>query len=360
MRRRVSEGAYEFPWFRSMQLSVGADVSAPKVAILGAGLMGRWHAHSARRLGAQIVAFADPDQDRARSVAGSGIPVFASAEALFAAVAPDVAHLCSPSASHGQIVRVAIAKGIHVFAEKPLAADAAETRDLCEQAKAKHVQLCPVHQYAFQASVERIIAQRHRIGRPELVDMRFFSAGAVGADDDARPGIAADILPHPIAIAQRLWPEQSLDQVDWSVSPIGSAGWQITAEVEAVTLRITLSLAARPTEASLAFHGDKGAWETDLFHGYARFRDGKATRRSKTLRPFDDAASMLKHASANLTGRTLRRELAYPGLRSLLAAFYASVTSGGPPPIGFEEAIAVADIRDRFLAQTALNKTPRE
>ena len=356
MRRCCSEGAYEFLWFRSMQLSMRADISATKVAVLGAGLMGRWHAHAARRLGAQIIAVADPDQDRARAVAGDGVPVFANAEALFAAANPDVVHLCSPSHSHGELIRFAIAQGVHVFAEKPLAADAAETRDLCAQAEAAQMQLCPVHQYAFQTSIEKIIAQRERIGRPELVDIRFFSAGAVGADIDAQIGICADILPHPIAIAQRLWPEQPLDQVDWSVSPMGSAGWQITSEIDAITLHITISLAARPTEASLAVYGDKGAWETDLFHGYARFRVGTATRYAKALRPFGDAASMLRHASANLTGRALRREPAYPGLRNLMAAFYASVTSGSPPPIGFKEAVSVAEIRDRFLAQAALHK----
>lgn len=314
--------------------------------------MGRWHAHAARRLGARVIAVADPDADRARALAGPGVPVFADPEALFQAVSPTVVHLCSPSASHGAIIRAAIAQGVHVFAEKPLAADAKETRELCDLAQKSHVLLCPVHQYAFQSALERIIAQQHRIGALELVEMRYFSAGAVGAAAKDLPRIAADILPHPIAIAQRIWPERSLDALDWHVTPVGTAGWQMTATVGTATLRITLSLTARPTEASLVLYGDKGAWEADLFHGYARFRDGTASRRSKALRPFGDALSVLGHASANMAGRALRREPAYPGLRALTAAFYAAIAGRGAAPIGVDQAIAVAVLRDFFLSQT--------
>tara|TARA_R110002051_G_scaffold146786_2_gene219561 strand:- start:36983 stop:37951 length:969 start_codon:yes stop_codon:yes gene_type:complete len=314
--------------------------------------MGRWHAHAARRLGAHVIAVADPDADRARALAGHGVPIFADPESLFQAVSPSVVHLCSPSASHSDIIRSAIAHNIHVFAEKPLASNAAETRKLCDLARKADVLLCPVHQYAFQPAIEQIIKQRHRIGALELVEIQYFSAGAVGAAVEDLPHIAADILPHPIAIAQRLWPDVPFEALDWNVAPVGTAGWQVTVSVGQVMLRITISLAARPTEASLVLYGDKGAWDTDLFHGYARFRDGIASRRSKALRPFGDALSVLGHASVNMAGRALRRELAYPGLRDLTAAFYAATGGHTEAPIGCEQTIAVAVLRDFFLSQT--------
>lgn len=314
--------------------------------------MGRWHAHAARRLGAKVIAVGDPDLDRARALAGPGTPVFADTQALFDAVVPDVVHLCSPSDTHYDVICTAIAHGTHVFGEKPLASDASETRELFEQAKKAKVSLCPVHQYAFQPALGRAISQRHMTGRSELVEMRFFSAGAAGADPCDFPRIVGDILPHPISIAQRIWPEHLMDQVDWAIAPAGTAGWQVNANIGSVLLRITLSLAARPTEASVSLHGDKGAWEVDLFHGYARFRDGTANRRSKTLRPFSDAFGTLGHASLNMAGRAFRREPAYPGLRNLLAEFYASIAAHSPSPIGDGQAIAVAAIRDRFLSQS--------
>lgn len=349
MPRPETKSAYEVSPFRSTR----SGVAAPDVAILGAGLMGRWHAHAARRLGARVVAVADPDIARARALAGPGVPVFAGPDALFGAAHPTVVHLCSPSDTHGAAIRAAIAQGAHVFAEKPLAVDATETRALCDLAQQAGVSLCPVHQYAFQPSVTRMLAQQDRIGALEFVEMTFFSAGATGAAIGDLPGIAADILPHPLAIAQRLWPECSLDALDWTVTAAGAHGWQVTAAIGSATLRITLSLAARPTEATLALRGDKGTWEADLFHGFARFRAGTASRRSKALRPFGDALSTFGHASANIAARVLRREPAYPGLRTLMAAFYAATGGQGAAPIAAEQAIAVATVRDLFLARTA-------
>lgn len=352
MREPETKAAYEVSPPRSTWPGVGAVVSAPDVAILGAGLMGRWHAHAARRLGARVMAVADPDGARARALAGPGVPVFSDPDALFEATHPDVVHLCSPSVTHGTAIRAAIEQGVHVFGEKPLAADAAEARDLCDLAQQVGVFLRPVHQYAFQNSVERIVAQQGRIGALELVEMRYFSAGAMGAAAEDLPRIAADILPHPIAIAQRLWPERRLDALDWTVTPAGAHGLQMATAIGSVMLRITVSMAARPTEATLVLYGDKGGWEADLFHGYARFRDGTANRRSKALRPFGDALSVLGHASANMAGRVLRREPAYPGLRALMAAFYAAIAGRGAPPISMDETIAVAVLRDLFLAHT--------
>ncbi|MBV36152.1 MAG: hypothetical protein CMP47_11995 [Rickettsiales bacterium] len=349
--------AYEVFPSRSTRPDASGSAPALDVAILGAGLMGRWHAHAARRLGARVVAVADPDAARARALAGPGVPVFADPDTLFQVIRPAVVHLCSPTATHGGAIRAAIAQGVHVFAEKPLAADAAETRDLCDQAQQAGVLLCPVHQYAFQPSVERIVAQKDRAGRLELVEMSYFSAGATGAAAGDLPRIAADILPHPIAIAQRLWPEHPLDALDWTITPAGAHGWQVTTIIGSATLRITLNLAARPTEAMLALRGEKGAWEADLFHGYSRFRDGTVGRRSKALRPFRDALSVLGHASTNMVGRVMRREPAYPGLRTLTAAFYAAVAGRSAVPIPVDQINAVAVLRDLFLLRTASRKT---
>ena len=323
--------------------------AGPAIAVLGAGLMGRWHLQAARRLGARLLAVADPDTARARALAGPDLPVFPGLDEMLRAVRPDVLHLCSPTASHGPAIEAAIARGVHVFAEKPLAADAAQTRRLADLARAAGLRLCPVHQYAFQDAVERVIAGRDRAGALRLVDLDFFSAGAAAAD---LPGIAADILPHPAAIVQRLWPDRPLGSLDWTIRAAGQGGWQIAAPLEGALVRITLSLTARPTRAALTLWGERGAWEAELFHGYARFRDGTATRRSKMLRPFADAAGQGGHAAVNLAGRALRREPAYPGLRALTAAFYASL-SGGAEPIPPDRAVAVAELRDLFLARIA-------
>lgn len=324
----------------------------PRVALVGAGLMGRWHAHAARRIGASVVGVADPDPERAARLAGSAERAFASLPDLLQAVRPDILHVCGPTGMHREAIELALASGVHVFVEKPLAANAAETRELYRIAAAARLVLCPVHQYAFQRAVERIRAGLARSGPPAQVEMRFFSAGAEGADPQGLPALAADILPHPASIAQRLWPGEPLAALDWTIEPMGPGGWQLSAAVGGTSLRIAVSFAARPTEASLEVRGNGGTWTADLFHGFARFRGGAANRATKALRPFADTFGLLGAASGNLADRTLRREPAYPGLRDLTARVYAAARGTAGCPITAEEAVAVAALRDLFLERT--------
>ncbi|MCA0273861.1 MAG: Gfo/Idh/MocA family oxidoreductase [Proteobacteria bacterium] len=324
----------------------------PRVAVVGAGLMGRWHAHAARRIGASVVGVADPEPGRAARLAGSAETAFASLPELLRAVRPDILHVCGPTGMHREAIELALASGVHVFVEKPLALTAAETRELCDMAAAAKVVLCPVHQYAFQRAVERILAGLPRSGPPVQVEMTFFSAGAEGADPERLPALAADILPHPVSIAQRFWPGVRLATLDWKIEPMGPGGWQLSAPIGDASLRIALSFSARPTEASLVVRGSKGTWTADLFHGFARFRDGTASRATKALRPFADAFGLLGAASGNLAGRTLRREPAYPGLRELTARVYAAAQGAAGCPITAEEAVEVAALRDLFLERT--------
>ena len=348
-----AKSAYEESSVRSTRSRSDRLTDKIDVAVVGTGLMGRWHVQTAQRIGARVVALADPSAGRALALAGTDIPVFDEIGHLLETVNPAIVHLCSPSGTHGTIIRECIAHGVHVLAEKPLAANAEETRILCDLAREAQVQLCPVHQYAFQKSLDRVIENQSRIGDMELVDMSFFSAGAAGLPVDQYPQVVGDILPHPVAIAQRIWPDRDIAELDWQVVPIGSAGWQLTSCIGSTTLRITLSLAARPTEAHMFMSGDKGSWDIDLFHGYTRFREGTANRRTKALRPFGDALSMFGHASVNLASRLVQRELAYPGLRALTEAFYASVAGQQPTPITCEQMISVAVLRDDFLMHTA-------
>lgn len=323
----------------------------PRVAIAGAGLMGRWHAHAARRAGARVVAAADPDTARAAGLAPAAYPDLV---ALLAATRPDVLHLCTPTATHGPLVRLALAQGVHAFAEKPLATDLTETRALVDAAATAGIRLCPVHQYAFQSCVETILRDRDRIGDPVLVELAFFSAGAEGQPAAALPGIAADILPHPLSILQRLFPGPLPDAALWQIAQPGAGTFALQVGIGGALVRITLSLTARPTRATLDLHGTSGAFTADLFHGYAFFRDGTASRRSKLTRPLRDGAGHLGHAALNLAGRALRFEPAYPGLVALCARVYASLDGHTPAPIPPAQILEVAALRDDFIARTGV------
>ncbi len=313
--------------------------------------MGRWHAHAARAVGGQVIAVADPDLSAARRVAGHAATVHSGLDAMLDSHRPDALHICSPSGTHVQALSLAVSQRVPVLVEKPLATTASETRHLFDLARRAGVALCPVHQYAFQDCLTQIAADPGRGGTPERIDLVFHSAGAVAAAPADWPMIVADILPHPGAILQRLLPDAALDRADWTVTALGPGSWRLSAMLGSVHATITISLAARPTQASLSVWGTAGAWDVDLFHGFARFRDGTATQRSKALRPLVDAVGLFGHAATNLVGRAVRRETAYPGLRSLIAQFYGAIGGRNALPIRPEEAIAVAELRDLFLAR---------
>lgn len=327
-----------------------------RVAIAGAGLMGRWHAHAARRAGARLVAVIDPDPARSAGIAAKATKVLTRADDLDAV---DVLHICTPTGTHGALIELAAQRGWHVLAEKPLAESEQETTRLMTLADGAGTLLCPVHQYAFERSVETILRDLDRVGRPHMVELAFFSAGAAGRDVTSLAGFAADILPHPVSILQRLLGRPLPGPGDWAASRSAPATYQMSCTAGEVAVRITISLAARPTRASLAVIGDQGSFEADLFHDYAVFRDGRASRRGKIVRPFADASAHLGHASFNLLGRALRRETAYPGLATLCRRFYGAVQGLVAIPITREQVAEGARLRDHFLAMNGPEHSPR-
>ena len=125
-----------------------------KVAVIGAGHMGRFHAEKFSRLpGVELAAVVDPDPARAkvsdfRKVIGE----------------IDAAVIAVPTNLHHEVARACLEKGVHVLIEKPIAATLEEADDLVGLAKKQDVvlQVGHVQRYsgAFQAlarGVERVL-----------------------------------------------------------------------------------------------------------------------------------------------------------------------------------------------------------
>jgi hypothetical protein len=87
----------------------------------------------------------------------------------------------------------------------------------------------------------------------------------------------------------------------------------------------------------------------NLFHGYATLERGAPSRLDKVGRPFLGSTAALGAAAANLVGRAMRRESAYPGLRELVRRFHLACAGLGPSPISADESIDVARARDAII-----------
>lgn len=322
-------------------------MSGPRVAIVGAGLMGRWHLDAARHAGAEVVAVVDPDLTRAGQLAGPGIGTFATlADAL--AVKPDVVHICTPIESHLDLIRTALASNCHVIAEKPVTLTASDAVPLQGEAAAVGRQVIPVHQFVFQDGVREIIARRDEIGPLRQVEFATCSAGADGTRDGDRDLIAAEIAPHAFALARALL-GTAVGELPWHLERADAGEWRFSATTNGCTVTGMISLRARPTFASCRVLGERGSAAADLFQGFAVFEPGTASTRYKVARPIALSLGTAAASATQLASRALHGEKAYPGLRALCAASYRAF-SGGPAPFGENEVVDVARARDRVLA----------
>ena len=102
-----------------------------RVGWLGAGLIATFHSKMLRASGADVTwaGVYDPDGERAAAFArSSGASVCASPEEVLAGC--DYAYICTWTAAHLPLVEAAVAAGVPVFCEKPLAPDLATARTL--------------------------------------------------------------------------------------------------------------------------------------------------------------------------------------------------------------------------------------
>ena len=328
----------------------------PRSAIVGAGVMGRWHADTVSRLGACVSGVIDPDASRAEDIARryAGCRVFDDIDAAIDAV--DVFHICTPTVSHVDLATRAIAAGRHVLVEKPLAETAAETVRLFDLALTRRVLLCPVHQFVFQRGVQRALALVPEIGPLRDVQMTFCSAGAQGEPDAVQDAIALEILPHPLSVLVRLLPTD-LSGIEWSVIRPDAGELRLWTVVGHVPVSIRVSMHARPTTSNVIVSGERGTVLADLFHGFSVRQPGRVSRRRKIVQPFQYALTLFGTATVNLARRAARREPAYPGLRELIRRMYAATAGTQPAPISRAEAVAVAVASDSIAA--ALQRSSR-
>jgi predicted dehydrogenase len=329
-----------------------------RAAIIGAGLMGGWHADAVERIGGRVAVIVDPN-GKARETLGQRYPqarLLAELNLDEIARHATAAHVCTPESTHEAIARELIAAGLHLLVEKPFAKTTALTESLLSLAAARGVVACPVHQFAFQEGFQQLVGWLPALGTLRRVAFSTCSAGAAGDDALSLNGLVAEILPHPFALVPIL-----------IGGPVAGAAWQVqtpapgelfaATTIDGVVVTIAISAHGRPTENVLRVVGDRGSAAADLFHGFAVRQAGSVSRRAKIAHPFAESAATFVSASSNLVRRALSREPAYPGLRELIRRFYAATRGESEAPISPASTVDVAKARDELLACLAERST---
>jgi len=157
-----------------------AHATRPRLGFLGVGWIGRHRLQAIAADGcAEIVAIADVSADCVRE-ALQDVPGTVAATSLDALLAadPDGIVIATPSALHAAQARAALARGVAVFCQKPLARNGAETADVVNAARAADRLLGVDFSYRHTQAMQRVreLVASGDIGTVYAVDLVFHNA----------------------------------------------------------------------------------------------------------------------------------------------------------------------------------------
>jgi myo-inositol 2-dehydrogenase/D-chiro-inositol 1-dehydrogenase len=260
-----------------------------RVAVIGAGSMGAFHAEVLGAMADVELLVIDVDAARASMVAqragGSAIGLdkaMERAEALVVATPPEY---------HAAAVEVALARGIHILCEKPLTADLASSIEVAKLAAASGAHLevgfQRRHDPGYVALREAVSGRRIHLVRMTAMDPRFEPPGL-----DAWP--ASEVAP--------IFRDSSIHDFDF-------VRWVSGQEVESVSVEASRRDEARPDDP----RGIETAVVTMRLSGGAL-----AVLEATWLHPggYDNRVEVLADgvaATAGLSPRTPARHLDWPG-----------------------------------------------
>lgn len=169
-----------------------------RVAVLGTGYLGRFHAQKYAALpGCELVAVVDTDTERAAAVASEcGCATANSVDEVLERV--DAASVVVPTNAHLEVALPLLEAGRHVLLEKPIAPDLAAANALVAAAATAGVVLQIGHLERFNPAIRALV---ERADRPLFVEahrLGIFSGRATDVD------IVVDLMIHDIDILLHL------------------------------------------------------------------------------------------------------------------------------------------------------------
>ena len=196
-----------------------------RVAVIGVGYLGRFHAQKyAAMEGVELVAVADLDEERARTVAQEvGCRAVTDFRELLGEI--DAASVVVPTVHHHRVALPLLERGVHCLVEKPLTATLEEADELIEAAERQGVVLQVGHLERFNPAVEFLSG---RVTTPLFIEahrLSGFKERSIDVD------VVLDLMIHDIDIV--------LSLVDSPVKEIRAVGVPVlTPRVDIANARI--------------------------------------------------------------------------------------------------------------------------
>jgi predicted dehydrogenase len=193
-------------------------VSRLKLAVVGAGHLGRFHARVAANLpDARLVAVVDPVASAREQVAAEvGTRPLADFRDLIGLA--DAAIVATPTLLHFDVARELLLSGIHVLVEKPITTTLAQADELVNLAERQQLILQVGHIERFNPA---FTAVKNRLSDPKYISARRLSTYTFRSTDI---GVVLDLMIHDI--------DAVLSLVDAHVTRVEAVGISVLGKEE--------------------------------------------------------------------------------------------------------------------------------
>lgn len=340
-----------------------------RAAVIGCGAIAYEHLpFVATSPQAEPVALCDRSHALAGAAArhfGLAVPLYTDAEAMLAAIRPDIVHVLTPPQTHDALVRASLAAGAHVVCEKPMTGSAVETAALIAAARGAGRVLVESRNLLWNDPVLQLLAlvRGGRLGEVrecEILLTLDFLAGPFG-DPNLVGGIGLpggavhDFLPHLVYLFQALTGVDEAERVMGEYANLsGNARaaydfCDVLLRAGPVRGRLRVATDVEPSAFRVILRGSAGSVETDLYNPYVRFEGAPDTGKRYPLGQMRAGAALLRAGAANLRNKIGQHGTTH-GLPRMLEAVYAAIRSDVAPPITAVEMLATARLTDRILA----------
>ena len=176
-----------------------------RAAVIGVGTMGRNHARVYAQLEhATLVAAADADPKALEAIARTyKVPTYTDYEQMLDEAKPDLVSVAVPTRFHREVATTVLARGVHVFLEKPIASTVKEGQKVVDCARAAGVKFTVGHIERFNPAV---IALKQQLDAGQLGRVFQIHARRVGPFppriEDV--GVVIDLATHELNLLEYL------------------------------------------------------------------------------------------------------------------------------------------------------------
>ncbi|HEY5877612.1 MAG TPA: Gfo/Idh/MocA family oxidoreductase [Nakamurella sp.] len=263
----------------------------------------------------------------------------------------DAVTITTPPQTRRDLVLEALARGLHVVADKPFAPNAAGAVELDEAGRRAGLVLSVYHNRRWDSDIRtiRALVQRGRLGRVRWFHSRLDLDEPSGLEGGPTGGLVRDLGSH--LVDQALWLFGPVDRVfaefEWGETAAGSTdvAFDITlSHRDGVTSRISATKLNKVDDRELRVYGELGSYAAHSID--VQVKDLQRGRRPGT----DPAAWGFEPESAWGTLRTDAGAQQVPAEQGSYVDYYrrfaAAVRGEAPPPVSAAEAVAVLEVLD--------------